>query len=78
MDALRKFIRCTKPHAIVVGGENVDAYNLEFELKEIIEQLHESDEDFPLLSVEIMDNNVAKIFSYCSWGAVCQRNHFII
>ncbi|KAG8224517.1 hypothetical protein J437_LFUL004208 [Ladona fulva] len=60
--ALRNFIGTKKPHVICVGGESREAMMVAADLREIIGQLVE-DEQFPQISVEICDNELAKIYA---------------
>nr|CAD7453944.1 unnamed protein product [Timema tahoe] len=60
--ALRMFISQKKPHVICVGGEARDALMIAADLKDIIAQLVEDDQ-FPSISVEICDNELAKVFA---------------
>nr|CAD7428568.1 unnamed protein product [Timema monikensis] len=60
--ALRMFISQKKPHVICVGGEARDALMIAADLKDIVAQLVEDDQ-FPSISVEICDNELAKVFA---------------
>lgn len=60
--ALRNFITTKKPHVISVGSESREALMVAADLREIVGQLVE-DEQFPSISVEICDNELAKIYS---------------
>jgi REP element-mobilizing transposase RayT len=66
---MRNFIATKKPHVICVGGESREALMVAADLREIIGQLVE-DEQFPLISVEICDNELAKIYSNSIKGEV--------
>lgn len=67
--AIRNFIATKKPHVICVGGESREALMVAADLREIVGQLVE-DEQFPLISVEICDNELAKIYSNSIKGEV--------
>ncbi|XP_073971663.1 transcription elongation factor Spt6 isoform X2 [Rhodnius prolixus] len=60
--ALKNFISSKRPHAIVIGGESREALMIAADIKEIVNNLVE-DEQFPQLPVEIMDNELAKIYA---------------
>ncbi|KAJ4440072.1 hypothetical protein ANN_08204, partial [Periplaneta americana] len=60
--AIRNFITTKKPHMICVGGESREALMVAADLREIVGQLVEDDQ-FPSISVEICDNELAKIYS---------------
>lgn len=59
---IRNFILTKKPHAVVIGGESRDALMVAADLREIISNLVE-DEQFPQIPVEIMDNDLAKVYA---------------
>jgi transcription elongation factor SPT6 len=67
--ALRNFITTKKPHVISVGSESREALMVAADLREIVGQLVE-DEQFPSISVEICDNELAKIYSNSIKGEV--------
>lgn len=62
LTALRNFISSKKPHVIAVGGESRDALMVVEDLKNVIKDLVEDDQ-FPSINVEIIDNDLAKIFA---------------
>lgn len=59
---LRKFIRKYKPHVIAVSGESREAIMLIEDLRSITTQLVEDDQ-WPSINVELVDNNLAKVFA---------------
>jgi transcription elongation factor SPT6 len=67
--AIRNFIASKKPHVICVGSESQDALMVAADLREIVAQLVEV-EQFPSISVEICDNELAKIYSNSIKGEV--------
>ena len=67
--AIRNFISTKKPHVISVGGESREALMVAADLREIVAQLVEDDQ-FPSLSVEICDTELAKIYSNSLKGEV--------
>ncbi|XP_039292182.1 transcription elongation factor SPT6 isoform X2 [Nilaparvata lugens] len=60
--ALKNFVLSKKPHVIVIGGESREALMVSADLKEIVTNLVE-DEQFPQIPVEIIDNELAKIYA---------------
>jgi transcription elongation factor SPT6 len=59
---MRNFITAKKSHVICVGGESREALMVAADLREIVGHLVE-DEQFPSISVEICDNELARIVS---------------
>ncbi|ODN05104.1 Transcription elongation factor SPT6 [Orchesella cincta] len=59
---LTEFIRNKKPHAIVIGGESREALMIQEDVKEIVSELV-SEEAFPLITVEVVDNQLAKCYA---------------
>lgn len=62
LTALRNFISTKKPHVIAVGGESRDALMVVQDLKNVVKDLIEDDQ-FPSINVEIIDNDLAKIYA---------------
>ncbi|XP_063222520.1 transcription elongation factor SPT6 isoform X2 [Bacillus rossius redtenbacheri] len=62
LSALRSFISSKRPHVIVVGGESREALMVAADLKEIVAQLVEDDQ-FPSIAVEVIDNELAKVYA---------------
>lgn len=71
--ALRNFISTKRPHAIVIGGESRDAMMVAGDLREIVSNLVEDDQ-FPQIPVEIMDNELAKVYANSIKGEVRKDN----
>lgn len=69
MLAIRNFITTKKPHVICVGSESREALMVAADLRETVGQLVEDDQ-FPSISVEICDNELAKIYSNSIKGEV--------
>uniref|UniRef100_A0A336LY91 Transcription elongation factor SPT6 n=1 Tax=Culicoides sonorensis TaxID=179676 RepID=A0A336LY91_CULSO len=67
LDSLTDFIRNKKPHVIVVGGESREATMIQQDLQECVKKLTE-DEQFPQIVVEIVDNELAKIYANSNKG----------
>ncbi|XP_022911236.2 transcription elongation factor SPT6 isoform X1 [Onthophagus taurus] len=72
--ALRNFIATKKPHVIAIGGESREALMLVEDFKGIIADLVES-EQFPNISVEIVDNELAKVYSNSHKGTADFREY---
>ncbi|XP_065201238.1 transcription elongation factor SPT6 [Planococcus citri] len=62
LKALRNFILTKKPHVICVGAESRDALMIIQDVKEQVALLVE-DEQFPQIPVEVLDNDLAKIYA---------------
>jgi transcription elongation factor SPT6 len=67
LENVTNFIRNKKPHAIVIGGESREALMLQQDMRDVVKQLMEEDQ-FPQIPVEIMDNELAKIYSNSNKG----------
>lgn len=64
---LEDFIRNKKPHVIAISGESREAQNIQVDIRELIQQMMDEDK-FPEISVEIVDNDFAKIYSNSKKG----------
>lgn len=69
MGEIRELILKKKPHAICVGAESREALMIVEDLREIVKNLVE-DEQFPLIPVEILDNDLSKIYANSIKGTV--------
>lgn len=67
---LKEFIDKHRPDAIVISAETRDSLSFVEEVKECLGQL-EAEEDLPPVPVELMDPNVAYIYSKSQRGRVC-------
>ncbi|CAG9861207.1 unnamed protein product [Phyllotreta striolata] len=67
LQALKNFIFTKKPHVIAIGGESREALMIADDLKALINELVESDQ-FPEIKVEIIDNELAKIYANSNKG----------
>lgn len=67
LDNLADFIRSKRPHVIAIGGESREALMIQTDLRELVSQLVDDDK-FPEISVEIVDNDLAKIFANSKKG----------
>lgn len=65
--ALKNFISSKKPHVIAIGGESREALMIAEDIKAIIAELVES-EQFPTIKVEIVDNELAKVYAISNKG----------
>lgn len=77
LNELRKLIYKKKPHVICVGSESRDAIMIVDDIKEIVKQLVE-DEQFPAIPVEILDNDMSKIYANSIRGKVNEESDFVI
>lgn len=64
---LMTFMRNKKPHVVVIGGESREAIMIQQDIKDCIQQLKDED-GFPDVAVEIVDNELAKIYSNSNKG----------
>uniref|UniRef100_A0A1B0BJV8 Transcription elongation factor SPT6 n=1 Tax=Glossina palpalis gambiensis TaxID=67801 RepID=A0A1B0BJV8_9MUSC len=65
---LKEFIRNKKPHVIAVGGESREAQMIQSDIQEIVKELIQ-EEQFPCIAVEIVDNELAKIYANSQKGS---------
>ncbi|XP_044574909.1 transcription elongation factor SPT6 isoform X1 [Cotesia glomerata] len=72
--AIRNFIRKNKPHVIVIGGESREAMMISADIKESLTILAE-EEQYPAISVEILDNDLAKLYSASEKGKAEFRDY---
>ncbi|GAB0093481.1 Transcription elongation factor SPT6 [Sergentomyia squamirostris] len=74
LEALKNFIRNKKPHVIAIGGESIEAKHIREDLWECMKELKE-EEQFPDVSVEIVDNDLAKIYANSNKGCTEFREY---
>lgn len=67
LQSITEFIRSKKPHVIVVGGESREALMVQKDFQECVKTLVD-EEQFPEIQVEIMDNELAKIYANSNKG----------
>jgi hypothetical protein len=60
---VKEFIEKHRPDAVALSVEARDSLSLAEEIKEVIGELRQEDPDFPAIPVEVMDSNVAHVFS---------------
>uniref|UniRef100_T1GUP5 Transcription elongation factor SPT6 n=1 Tax=Megaselia scalaris TaxID=36166 RepID=T1GUP5_MEGSC len=60
--SLKTFIKNKKPHVIAIGGESREAQMIQHDIRDIVKELIE-EEQFPSIGVEIIDNELAKIYA---------------
>ncbi|KAI4456284.1 transcription elongation factor spt6 [Holotrichia oblita] len=65
--AIKNFIFTKKPHVICIGGESREALMIAEDIKGIISDLVDS-EQFPSIGIEIVDNELAKVYSNSNKG----------
>lgn len=72
--ALKNFINTKKPHVICVGGESREALMIVQDLKEVVANLVE-EEQFPSIAVELIDNELAKVYANSNKGTTDFREY---
>ncbi|ENN77904.1 hypothetical protein YQE_05581, partial [Dendroctonus ponderosae] len=72
--ALRNFIYSKKPHVIAIGGESREALMIAEDLRGVVQELVES-EQFPTVKVEIIDNELAKVYANSNKGVADFRDY---
>lgn len=72
--SLRNFILTKKPHVVAIGGESREALMIADDLKSVINDLVES-EQFPAIKVEIIDNELAKVYANSNKGQADFRDY---
>ncbi|XP_053682343.1 transcription elongation factor SPT6 isoform X2 [Sabethes cyaneus] len=74
LQSITDFVRNKKPHVIVIGGESKEALMVQKDLQECVRILVD-EEQFPEICVEIIDNDLAKIYSNSIKGTVDFREY---
>ncbi|XP_055909198.1 transcription elongation factor SPT6 [Eupeodes corollae] len=74
MANLKAFLLNKKPHVVAIGGESREAQMIQQDVQEVIKQLVE-EEQFPQVAVEIIDNELAKIYANSNKGAADFREY---
>lgn len=69
LEAIKILISSAKPHLIVIGGESREAIMIQQELKAVVEELA-IQEAFPSINVEIVDNQLAKVYASSTQSSV--------
>lgn len=72
--AIRNFINTKKPHVVCIGGESREALMIAEDVKGVIADLVES-EQFPMINVEIIDNELAKVYANSNKGVADFREY---
>ncbi|KAH8335387.1 hypothetical protein KR074_000739, partial [Drosophila pseudoananassae] len=67
LQKLRDFIQMKKPHVVVIGAESRDALAIQTDIREILKEL-ETSEEFPSIEVELIDNQLGKIYANSKKG----------
>lgn len=75
--AITNFIRSKKPHVIAISGESYKATIIQKELQEIVQHLMDDDQ-FPKISIEIVDNELARIYANSKKGTADFREYPLI
>ncbi|XP_043230112.1 transcription elongation factor SPT6-like isoform X3 [Amphibalanus amphitrite] len=74
MEALRELIETKKPHVIVIGGESREAIQISEELRALVQTLV-TESQFPAIQVEILDNELAKVYANSTKGVSDFRDY---
>ncbi|XP_066246684.1 transcription elongation factor SPT6 [Euwallacea similis] len=74
LTALRNFIFTKKPHVIAIGGESRETLMIAEDLRGVVSELAES-EQFPAIKVEIIDNELAKVYANSNKGVSDFRDY---
>lgn len=77
LNALSNFLQNKKPHVIVIAGESLKALSIQTDVREVVQNLVD-DEQFPRISVEIMNNDLAKLYSASNKGINDNREYPVI
>lgn len=67
LNALTEFIRNKKPHVIAIGGESYKAMRMREDLNKVVKTLMDEDQ-FPQIGVEIVNNDLAKLYANSKKG----------
>ncbi|KAL3272900.1 hypothetical protein HHI36_014360 [Cryptolaemus montrouzieri] len=65
--ALKNFIMTKKPHVVCIGGESREAMMIADDIRGVIADLVET-EQFPTIKVEVIDNELAKVYANSNKG----------
>lgn len=65
--AMKNFLRSKKPHVVAVSGASFLASKIQEDIRGVIKELVD-DEQFPNIAVEIVDNDLAKIYANSKKG----------
>ncbi|OXA61519.1 Transcription elongation factor SPT6 [Folsomia candida] len=60
--SIKELIVAKKPHVVVIGGESRDAIMIKEDIRNLIADLSTED-GFPAINVEIVDNELAKVYA---------------
>lgn len=71
---LLNFMRTKKPHVVALGGESMRAIQVQRNLQDVMKILMDEDQ-FPQLNVEIVANDLAKIYSNSKKGTADFREY---
>ncbi|EDW74366.1 uncharacterized protein Dwil_GK21875 [Drosophila willistoni] len=64
---LSNLIKSKKPHVVVIGAESREAQMIQTDIREILKEL-ETSEQFPHIEVEIVENQLAKVYANSKKG----------
>ncbi|XP_056634239.1 transcription elongation factor SPT6 [Diorhabda sublineata] len=74
LQAIKNFIYLKKPHVVTIGGESREALMIADDIRGVIKELMESDQ-FPQINVEIIDNELAKVYANSNKGQADFRDY---
>lgn len=74
LSALKNFLSQKRPHVVVIGGESREAHMIAEDVKGIVNELSTSDH-FPVIGVEILDNELAKVYANTNKGMADFREY---
>lgn len=77
IQALLNFLRTKKPHVIALSGESMRAQRIQRDLQDVVKMLVDDDQ-FPQIAVEIINNDLAKIYSNSKKGSTDFREYPMI
>lgn len=75
--AITDFIRTKKPHVIAIGGESYKAMRMRDDMNKIVKTLMDEDQ-FPQIGVEIVNNDLAKLYANSKKGTSDFREYPVI
>ena len=72
--AMTNFVRSKMPHVIVIGSELREVLMVQADLREILKKFNE-EEQFPNVALEIIDNDLSKIYANSNKGIADFREY---
>lgn len=62
LKSIKDLVLSKKPHVLVIGGESRDAIILREDIRTVLQDLV-TEEGFPTINIEILDNELSKVYS---------------